>query len=265
MKLGIAGLFPSDTDRLACAAQIGYDFIESGLSILHQRYSASDIKEFADYLSALKLPCISTNGMFPGEVKLIGKDADPSAIENYLHEVFTLIAPLNTEVCVLGSGNARRIPEGYSVEKAYDEFARLIAQVIAPIAEQYGKIIAIEPLNYSECNIVNTVADSMRVVRAVNRPSVRTLIDFYHVRYNGEDVESFAEYKGYIEHVHVASFNHHRRFPRPFDGEDYRGFFRVLRQAGYARETVSIEAGESGGFVDFKNAALSSYDLLKAL
>ena len=141
----------------------------------------------------------------------------------------------------------------------------MIAEVIAPITEQYGKVLAIEPLNYSECNIVNTVADSIRVVRAVNLPSVRTLIDFYHVRYNGEDIESFVEYGKYIEHVHVASFNNHRRFPAPYDGEDYRGFFEVLRRAGYQNENISIEAGVSGkSILEFENSALAAYDLLRA-
>ena len=127
-----------------------------------------------------------------------------------------------------------------------------------------GRVVAIEPLNYSECNIVNTVADSMRVVKAVNKPNVFTLIDFYHVRYNGEDIESFVDYKGYIKHVHVASFNNHRRYPRPFDGEDFRGFFDVLRRADYKESNVSIEAGLiDQSIITFKNTAMSAYNILK--
>ena len=264
MKLGIAGLFPAHTDRLRCIAGIGYDFIESGLTVLHDEYSSEQIAEFADLLNELHMPCISTNGMFPSSIRLIGKDVDRGAIEQYLHEAFTKIAPLGTKVCVLGSGGARTVAPGTDMDRAYDEFATLVGEVIAPIVSQYGKVLAIEPLNYKECNIVNTVADSMRVVRAVNLPSVRTLIDFYHVRYNGEDVESLVQYGEYVEHVHVASFNNHRLFPMPFDGEDYRGFFDVLHRGGYKNKNISIEAGASGGFVAFKNAAIAAYELLHA-
>lgn len=265
MKFGIAGIFPDNQDRIRCMAKIGYNFVESGLTALHDNYSDEQVKEFADLLNELNMPCISTNCMFPGDIRLIGKDVDRARIENYLHEAYSRIAPLKTKVCVLGSGGARTIAPDADVDRAYEEFEQLIAEVIAPITEQYGKVLAIEPLNYSECNIVNTVADSIRVVRTVNLPSVRTLIDFYHVRYNGEDIESFVEYGKYIEHVHVASFNNHRRFPAPYDGEDYRGFFEVLRRAGYQNENISIESGVSGkSIIEFENSALAAYDLLRA-
>ncbi len=265
MNIGIAGVRPGQEIRLKTAKEIGYDFVETSLAAAAD-WSHETVNEFAAFLSDIDLPCISTNGMFPPDIKLIGKEADKAKISEYLNESFEKIAPLNTAVCVLGSGGARRTPEGYSVDRAYDEFAELISEVISPIFNKFDKILAIEPLNYSECNIVNTVADSMRVVKAVNKPNVFTLIDFYHVRYNGEDIESFKEYKGYIKHVHVASFNNHRRYPRPFDGEDYKKFFDILREADYKEKNVSIEAGLiDESIISFKNTAISAYSLLKKL
>lgn len=265
MNIGIAGVRPGQENRLRVAKEIGYDFVETSLAATLD-WSKSTVDEFAGFLSDINLPCISTNGMFPSDIKLIGKDTDRVKISEYLNESFEKIESLNTSVCVLGSGDARRTPEGYSQEQAYDEFAQLISEVISPIFDKFGKILAIEPLNYSECNIVNTVADSMRVVKAVNKPNVFTLIDFYHVRYNGEDIDSFKEYKGFIKHVHVASFNNKRRYPRPFDGEDYKKFFDVLREADYREQNVSIEAGLiDNGLVCFKNTAMSAFNLLKKL
>lgn len=265
MKIGIAGIGPEQMERAKIAKEIGYDFIEGSLSSL-AACEKEKVADFAAQLDALGLPCISTNGMFPGTVQLIGPKADKERIRAYLFDAFEKIAPLHTSVCVLGSGNARRVAEGQSVDAAYDELIRLIDEVIAPIVEQYGKTLAIEPLNYSECNIVNTVAESMRVVKAVNRPSVMTLIDFYHVRYNGEDYTKFSEFAGYIKHVHVASFSNNRRFPQPYDGEDYAGFVDTLRAAHYADENISIEGNlpESGALY-FKNVAMASYELLKSL
>ena len=263
MNIGIAGVRPWDRDRLVIAKEIGYGFVETSLAAA-SGWDKSEIDDFAGFLSELSLPLISTNGMFPPEIKLIGKEADHAKISDYLHKAFDNIKSLNTKVCVLGSGGARTTPEGYSIEKVYDEFAQLLSDVISPIFDEYGKSLAIEPLNYSECNIVNTVAESMKVVKAVNKPNVFTLIDYYHVRYNGENIESFIDYKGYIKHVHVASFNNHRRYPRPFDGEDYKSFFDVLRRADYKEKNVSIEAGLiDQSIITFKNTAMSAYSILK--
>ena len=102
MKLGIAGLLPSHVDLVKCAAEIGYDFIESGLMMLHERFGAAEIKEFADRLEELKLPCISTHCMFPGSIRLIGKDVDRGAVENYLHAVGILRTTIQKTVRKVG-------------------------------------------------------------------------------------------------------------------------------------------------------------------
>lgn len=264
MKIGIAGMRPWHQNRISFAKSIGYDFIESGLSAL-STIEQSEIDEFGVFLKEIKMPCASTNGMFPPEIKLIGREADREIIKDYMYNAFDKIKILECPVCVLGSGGARCVPEGYSLDEAYDEFTQLVSDVIAPIIEEYGKTLAIEPLNFKECNIVNTVADSMRVVKAVNKPSVTTLIDYYHVMVNGEDIEEFVQYKGYIKHVHIASRG--RYYPRPYYGDDYKGFFDVLRRAEYKEQNVSIEAAIFGGDSDigFKNAAISALSLLKSL
>ena len=265
MNFGIAGISPQYKSRVKIASEVGYKFVEIGLAGIYL-CDEPEIKEFGGFLNELNMPCLSTNGMFPGDIKLIGPEADRSKIEDYLYSAFDKIIPLQAKICVFGSGNARRIPENYSADQAYDEFAALISDTIAPIIEKYGKVLAIEPLNYSECNIVNTVAESMRVVKAVNKPSVKTLIDFYHVRYNGENIEDFTEYKGYIEHVHIASYNNNRRYPRPYDGEDYGKFFDILRKAEYQNQNISIEASLADeGDICFKNSAMSAYSMLKNL
>ncbi len=265
MKIGIAGMRPGHERLVKIASDIGYSFIETSLSALEKEFSEEQIREFAAHNKSIGMPCVSVNGMFPSDIKLIGLDADRGRIEDYLHRAFEKIESLGVEVCVLGSGGARNTPEGYSLDQAYDEFIDLISETIEPVVSKYGKTLAIEPLNYSECNIVNTVADSMRVVRAVNKPRVMTLIDYYHVRYNGEDIDSFVDHKGYIRHVHVASKNNNRRFPMPTDGENYKKFFDVLRKAGYTYENISLEASYGSGEISFKNYAIAAYSLLSKL
>ena len=265
MKLGVAGMRPGREEHIRIAKKLGYSFIETGLANLESSFTEEQIGEFAAFLSEVGMPCISTNGMFPGDIRLIGPGADKSLIADYLCRAFEKTAPLNTEVCVLGSGAARRIPEGYDSDRAYEEFAVLLEQTVLPVAGKYGKTIAIEPLNRDECNIVNTVAESMSVVRRVNNPRLMTLIDYYHVRKNGEDVKSFAEYRGFIRHVHVSSYNLNRRYPRADDGEDYRGFFDVLRKADYTYGNISIEAGFGKTPEEFEVNAAAAYECLSCL
>ena len=49
------------------------------------------------------------------------------------------------------------------------------------IAASHGVLIVAEPLNRGECNIINTVAEAMEYVQAVNHPNFNCLVDSYHL------------------------------------------------------------------------------------
>jgi sugar phosphate isomerase/epimerase len=65
-------------------------------------------------------------------------------------------------------------------------------------------------------------------------------VDYYHLRMENEERGILRKAAPYLRHIHIAS-KEGRRFPRPEDGEDYGGFFTILKDEGY-QGRVSVEA-----------------------
>ncbi len=251
MNFGIAGFLPGHEKRIETAKSIGYEFVESCLFALHDDFSKESIDAMANHLKSINMPCVAVNGMFPKRISLLGAKADKSEITEYLFKAFEKTKALDYDICVLGSGRSRTVPEGYCVYKAIDEFSVLLSDTIMPIAEKYGKTVAIEPLSCYITNVINTLPEAVSVVKAVGHPKLSALADFFHLSYNREKFESYSELGEYISHVHISSFNNKFAFPRPFDGDDYRSFFGFLRSAGYRTGNISVEASD----IDFENSA----------
>jgi len=87
---------------------------------------------------------------------------------------------LGVKVVVLGSGGARRVPDGFSRTRRSISWWTS-ARRIAPVARENGITIAIEPLRKQETNIINTAREGLALVKAVDRPEIRLLVDYYHL------------------------------------------------------------------------------------
>ena len=87
----------------------------------------------------------------------------------------------------------------------------------------------------------------MEVIRAVDAPEVRLMVDYYHAMLGGDRLEEIASYGDMIRHVHIASVRNKRHFPMIDDVGDCRGFFAALKAAGYTG-CVSLEGSDGGNF-----------------
>jgi sugar phosphate isomerase/epimerase len=101
-------------------------------------------------------------------------------------------------------------------------------------------VIAIEPLRKQESNIINSGAEALRLVREVNHPNVKMIIDYYHLRQENEDPGILVEARDAIVHLHFANPNG-RVWPKNA-GEDplYGRFFELVKKTGF-RGGLSIE------------------------
>lgn len=159
------------------------------------------------------------------------EDTDFVRTNAYFDRVLPRLAAAGMKILVFGSGGYRRVPEGYDRDAAR---ARIIAflRLLSKRIEPYGFTVVVEPLNFNECNILNTSAEAADYVRECGRPNIRLLVDYYHFLLVGERLSAIADYRGILVHTHIA----HpvgRRTPAPLDGVDYRGFFDALRAIGY--------------------------------
>ena len=120
------------------------------------------------------------------------------------------------------------------------------ARIWAP----YGIVIAIEPLRRQETNIVNTAAEGLDLVTAVDHPNFQLMIDFYHLASEHEDPAIVLKARDHLRHLHVANPNG-RVFPQRWDEYDYAPFFANLKAIGLRRATDVV-----GGFRAWRAAGL---------
>lgn len=164
---------------------------------------------------------------------------------------------------VVGSGGARRSPEGTDPSQAEAEFVSIAAE-IQEMARPFGIVIAPESLNRSETNVGNDLAAFATALVAAGSGYTA---DSYHVLYEwradggsepATDPEFFAQQMPTKpDHVHLASAE--RVLPRGDDPE-LQAFAAQLRELGYDGR-VSLEARHDGS----PEALRDALDGMKAL
>lgn len=252
MEIGLCVGF----DAVKDVAKLGYDYAELPLAPIAALSEEAFVQLRADIEAAgVAVPCF--NVLFPQSIALVESTTGAAEIETYLHGAFARAQALGGQTVVLGSGKSRTRPEGMSYGEA---FRRLVerTRLIGEVAARYGITIVIEPLNRTETNTINCMAEGAALAAATNHPNVQLLADFYHVRIDGEPVTDIVRLTG-VAHTHVAA-KEGRLFPRPGDGEAYDTFFAQLKQSGYTGR-MSVE----GRAEDFANDAVAALQLLRAL
>ena len=161
MKFGCCVDIRNTALVLACK-DAGVDHIETSLSGLYT-IPQREVNEIAKMLRENDLQLAGFNGMYPWKFRLTGEWVDEQKINSYLFEVLEKASVFCPEYIVFGSGGPRRVPDGFSKEVAFAQLANTLKEQVSPIFAQYGVKCAIEPLNYSECNIINTVLEGEAV------------------------------------------------------------------------------------------------------
>jgi D-psicose/D-tagatose/L-ribulose 3-epimerase len=100
-------------------------------------------------------------------------------------------------------GKARMIPQ----EQRKAEWERAVTNLrkVCTIADDYGVQIALEPLNRFETDLVNTAEDVVRLVRDINHPAAKILLDGFHMSIEERDFEKAIVAAGdHLMHVQVS-------------------------------------------------------------
>lgn len=176
----------------------------------------------------------------------MGPTIDEDREMDYLRRAFPRAQQLGIDTIVFGSGPARRVPDGFPKEQAFQQLVAFVKR-IAPEAQKHGLVLAVEAQRKEETNIINSTAEAITWVEAVGHPHFQVMVDFYHLALEKEDPAVLTRAKR-IAHVHFANPTG-RVFPRQADEYDYAGFFANLGKIGY-RGRISIEARTSDLAVD---------------
>jgi sugar phosphate isomerase/epimerase len=201
------------------------------------------------------------NCFLPPQHRVTGQEVDLAAVLDYCHTVLGRCATLGGAVMVLGSGGARRVPPGFDTARAQRQFVEFCHE-LAPIAEEAGIDIAIEPLNSKDDNLITIVADGAAIVNAVSHPRIRLLADLYHMAEESEDLGEVASAGHLLSHTHVADKG--RLAPGfALDGEaEFTEFFINLRRGGYTQRP-DARCSFEGHIKDLALEATPSLKLLR--
>lgn len=253
MKIGVCG----GIERAPIIKALGYHYVEENMS----KIAALTEQDFADRVKqyeGLDFPVYSFNGFFGGDVSLYG-EASMLDIREYSERALRRAKELGGEICVIGSGKARAIPNGISREFAERRFCDVIS-LCGDIADKYGIKIAIEPLNSKETNYINTVSDSADIAKRSGKDNVGALVDFFHFFMENESDDSIIKNEDVLIHAHIARPNADRLSPTKDDAKVVAHWAGLLKKIDY-KGCVSIEAR----FVDFEQDIKEAKECFKII
>ncbi|HVI48650.1 MAG TPA: sugar phosphate isomerase/epimerase family protein [Chitinophaga sp.] len=218
-----------DNDSLAYAN--GFVYLEETVKKLLSPAVNDSVFE-SNLLKIRKMKCrLETCNVFiPGQIKLVGPAVNEEKVLEFVEQVMQRAQKAGIRLIVLGSGDARRLPEGVNAAAARSSFIPL-GRKMAEIARKYNCLIAMENLNSTETNFVNKLTDAYAIASAINHPNFMVTADIYHMLKEGESPLSIEQAKDRLVHCHIAEKE--LRTAPGVAGDDFRPYFRALKKAGY--------------------------------
>ena len=174
--------------------------------------------------------------------------ADPAVrrrTSDYFVQLVDLCADLGGKVLVIGSPKQRSLMPGVTQQQALEYAADVFRPSLDPAARR-GVTLAFEPLGPAETDFMNTVAQSMELVKRLNHPAFRLNLDVKAMSSEPNSIpDVIRSAKGHVAHVQVNDPN----LLGPGMGEvKYEPIIAALREIGYDG-WLSVEA------FDFKAGA----------
>jgi len=225
-------------EQCAFAAAVGYEGLEvAPFTLDDEPHLLSDRRraEIRRAHAEAGLECSSLHWLLvtPQGLSITDNDTATRAYTvDVMRRLIGLAADLDADVLVHGSPHQRRLVPGDadgSRRRARDCFA-----AIAEDAEQAGVVYCIEPLAERETDYLNSIEEAAEVVREVDSPALRTMIDCSATALAYDDpldriVDAWLP-TGLVVHVQVNDANQRG----PGEGDvPFAPFFRALRRHDY--------------------------------
>jgi sugar phosphate isomerase/epimerase len=233
------GYLISDLDQLEDVAAWGYDYAEAVPWLLDPDFLQPEqtSTKAADAVLArihrAPIPVASLCGFMPDPeangLMVVGPHADPVRLRAYVTRLFDTMQRAGIDVIGYGSGSSRWVPPGFDADRALDQVCEFL-QLCDEIGRPRGVRVALEPYNRDDANLLNTVAEALKLVQLVNLPNCQLMADFFHMRLNGESMTELEAAAPYLIHAHIAEPGRGR--PQTTTAE-HAHFLQTLRRAGY--------------------------------
>lgn len=216
----------------------GYDYIEENVQkLLFPAIPEDTFKLHLAQLRKLQVKVQVCNSFFPGEIRLTGSDVNEQQVLTYVDGVMARAKQAGIGIIVLGSGNSRKLPDNYNKDTATLQFISLCRKM-AVVAGKYGRVIAIENLNSTETNFVNTLAEADAIVTAVKHPNFKLTADIYHMLKEHESPDMIKKARKNLVHCHIAE--REKRTAPGSTGDDVAPYIAALASIQYTGR-ISLE------------------------
>lgn len=243
-------------DKMRVVQDAGYDYIELGVGAVKAESPDAEFEPVRDEILSYSIVPEVWNGLLPGDIRVTGPEVDIYRVERLLRTAFQRIEEIGGEIVVFDSGESRKAPDGFPVEKAREQIVEFVT-LAGQIAGTYGITIAIEPLNIKETNIINSVMEAVEIVRAADHPFVKVLADLYQISEAKEPILDVVDAGNDLVHTHTADTG--RLYPGS-GSYPHTEFFEALRSIGY-NDRMSVECK----FNDFNTECAKALDFLHGL
>ena len=132
MKIGVC---TTDIKNAAFVKSLGYDFIETSLSGLMQ-WSEEEFAAALQIIECAGIKVESVNGFFPGDMEILNPERC-GQVRDYCVKALQRASLLGVQVAVMGSGSARRRPEGMD-EVEYKQRLFSLLTIMGDEAARFG-------------------------------------------------------------------------------------------------------------------------------
>lgn len=209
-------------------ADLGYDGVEL-MTLDPDKLNWNEIKAEAQK-NNLKVALVCTGEIF-GQLGL--SYTDP--IENKRKEAIAKTKKIIDFASYLGANiNIGRIRGQYCNQLTKEEtenFAILAFQEISEYATNKNVNIALEAITIMQTNFINTLNEAIEIIKKVNRPNFKLMMDVFHMNIEEKDLyQAIEKYSEYNIHVHLSDNN--RRYPGQC-GLDFERIFKIFKKNKY--------------------------------
>ncbi|MCZ2104456.1 MAG: sugar phosphate isomerase/epimerase [Burkholderiales bacterium] len=236
--------------QCALAASLGYDGLEVAPFTLTDdpmRFSDADAARYARIAADHGLEITGLHWLLVAPAGLSIVASDPSVRERtvaVMRRLVELCAAIGGRYLVHGSPHQRSVPADTTPAHAWER-ARACLTHAARQAQSCGVRYCIEPLSRAETDFINTVEEGVRMVREIDTPALRTMIDCSAAgQTEAEPVDALMARwipTGMVAHIQVNDPN--RRAP----GQGAMAFTPILRtvlamqRAGHYGDWIAVE------------------------
>ena len=234
-------------------SRIGFDYVEASVGVVSD-LSEDQLQDLSQRAKDGSFELRYCNCFVPGRISLC--KSPEKEIRDFVDEAMRRFDLLQVRSVVFGSGGARRCPDDMEKAQATEKIAEFL-RYCNKVGEFYGIKTVIENLNKNETNMLNTVAESAELVRALDLPYVGVLADLFHMSMEQEEPQVLFDNCDVISHIHVSE-TPGRVYPGKFAGEHFMRCIDKLHAANFDRD-VSVECT----FGEMEPEAAAAFKFLK--